>query len=167
MSAQKKLVAGGILLLTTISSATAEPVYVNGQLVLLRPTGSTAGYGIALTVGTPVPKRKKLFLEAELTATLVNPERDSRELTYTGVGGYGVYQRLIDERFAIHGKAGMLYQYSEDKEKGDSQNGAGIAFVLGGTLHQSREISYLLELSSVQGTVDLTTLSAGIRYRFR
>ncbi len=166
MSAYRNLFTGGALFFLLASSVFADSTYVNSQIALLKPAGSTVGYGAVITVGMPVPERKNLFLEAELTATLVNPKKNSRELTYRGAGGYGVYQRLINEQLAIHAKAGMLYQYSE-KEGNDSQSGAGIAFALGGTLRQNREMSYLLELSSVQGTLDLTTLSAGIRYRFR
>ncbi len=168
MSSWKLLIAGSILSLTLVNDAAAESVYVNGQLALLKPSGFNSGYAAVVTTGLPIPERKNLFLEAELTVTLTAPEQDSRKLTYTGIGGYGVFQRLINEKLAIHGKAGMLYQYGEyDRGTNDSESGAGIAFVIGATYHRSRETSYLFELSSVQGTLDLNVLSAGIRYRFR
>ncbi len=162
----RKLVTSGILLLAIAGNVFADAVYINGQLALFRPSGATAGYTAVAAVGIPVPERRGMFLEAELATTLVDAKRNGQKMNYTGLGGYGVYQRMIDERFAVHLKAGLLYQYSE-REENDPENGAGIVFALGGTIHQSRELSYLIELSSVQGTLDLTALSLGIRYRFR
>jgi len=158
------IVAG--LMLINISPVAAESIYVNAQLAFTRPEQSSSGLAAVVAVGVPVPERKNVFLEGELSSTLVDPKQHSMGLSYTQLGGYGVYQRLINERFALHGKAGLLYQYSKI-EQSDSEGGAGIAFGIGATIHQSRDMSYLLELSMVQAKLDINYISAGIRYRFR
>ncbi len=148
------------------SSIAGEPIYANTQLALTKPEQSTGGIAAVVAVGIPVPERKNIFLEGEISSTLLDPKRHSMELSYTHLGGYGVYQRLFNEQFALHGKAGLLYQYSK-AEQDDSVGGAGIAFALGATIHHNRNISYLLELSTVRAELNLSYISAGIRYRFR
>lgn len=87
-------------------------------------------------------------------------------LTYSCFGGYGVYRRLINENVALHGKAGLLYQYSKTehaKSQGGVAGGAGI----GVTVRYGRNTHYLVELSVIEGELDMVAVSAGIRYQFR
>ncbi len=165
MSFRTLFLAGCIFFIST-SSIAAESIYLNTQLALTKPEQSSSGVAAVIAVGVPVPERKNIFFEGQLSSTLLDPKQHSMELSYTHLGGYGVYQQLINERFALHGKAGLLYQYSEIKQ-GNSEAGAGVAFAIGATIHHSREISYLLELTTVQAKLNVNFISAGIRYRFR
>ncbi len=153
------------LLLVASGTGTAEQLYLNAQLALSKPSAYGSGAELLLAAGTQVPQHRDIFLEAELAGTLLAPERDSRRLTHYSLGGYGIYRRMLDERLAIHGKLGMLYQYSES-EQGELQNGMGIAVGIGATIRHSRSISYLIEGTTLQGTMDLIRISAGFRYRF-
>jgi len=158
------LFAGCILTLCT-SQAAAELVYVDAQLAITKPERSTSGAAVLLAVGMPVPEQKNFFIEGQLSSTILEPEQHSMALSYSHLGGYGVYQRLINAKFALHGKAGLLYQYSKI-EQGNSENSAGVAFAIGTTIHYSPDISFLLELSAIRAKLDLDYISAGIRYRF-
>ncbi len=148
------------------SSIASEPIYANAQIALTKPEQSTGGVAAVVAVGIPVPDRKGIFIEGQLSSTILEPKQNSMELSYTHLGGYGVYQRLFNEKFALHGKAGLLYQYSKI-EQDVSAGSAGIAFAVGATIHHNRNISYLLELSTVQAELNLIYISAGIQYRFR
>ncbi len=165
MSFRTLFFAGCILVLCT-SQTTAEPVYIDAQLALVKPERSTSGAGVLFVIGMPLPEQKNLFIEGQLFSTILEPEQHSRTLSYTHLGGYGVYQRLINAKFALHGKMGLLYQYSKI-EQGDSESGTGVVFTVGTTIHHSPDMSFLLELSTARGKLDMDYISAGIRYRFR
>ncbi len=154
-----------LVLLVASGGAAAQP-YVDAQLALGKPTGFGTGLEALVSTGIPVAQRKNLFLEAELATTLMAPQKDSSGISHSSLGGYGIYRRMMDERLALHGKVGMLYQYSVP-ERGDIQRGLGIAVGVGATIRRDRAISYLIEGVAVQGTLDLFRISAGIRYLFR
>ncbi len=165
MSAWKQTLLASGLLIATCSGA-AEPGYIDAQLAITKPEQSGSGLVVAVAGGIPVPERRSIFLEGEISTTIVSPKRQGAKLSYTQVGGWGVYRQLIDKRFALHGKAGILYQYSKlEQEK--ANRGAAIGFAIGATIHSSRSLSYLVEATSVLGQLDLTRISAGIRYHIR
>ncbi|HFC52928.1 MAG TPA: hypothetical protein ENJ43_00670 [Gammaproteobacteria bacterium] len=154
-----------LVLLVASGGAVAQP-YVDAQLALGKPTGFDVGLEALVSTGIPVAQRKNLFLEAELATTLMAPQEDSSGISHSSLGGYGIYRRMVDERLALHGKVGMLYQYSTPEQDG-IQRGLGIAIGVGATIRHDRAISYLIEGVAVQGTLDLFRISAGIRYLFR
>ncbi len=155
-----------IFLLLIMNTGAAEQLYVNAQLALSKPSSFGSGVEALVAAGMPVPEHRNIFLEAELTSTLITPQRDSSEISYSSLGGYGIYRKMMDEQLAIHGKVGMLYQYSTP-EQDDIRRGMGIALGIGATIRHNRAVSYLIEGVAVQGTLDLFRLSAGVSYRFR
>lgn len=182
-SNMKKVVAaavGAVAMMGAVSSANAAG-YAGVQLGMVDASGLDAGTSIIGTYGVPMPEVNEYFsIEGEISKVLGKPEHSetffgntyTTELDYWTIAGYAALAYPLNDKFSIRGKIGLLYESIKVTAKEDlfgtsvsaSDSDIGLAFGFGATYAVSPTMNAIAEFSQIES--DITTLSAGVQFKF-
>jgi len=138
--------------------------YLNIQAAIADVDNMDNGVAAVIAYGHVIPEvSKKFALEAEVTTTVVDPERPGTEMSYSTLGAYAVYAPPISESVALRGRAGLIYQDISVTGQGKSDNDFEVSFGFGATTELANDLHLIFEYTVMDS--DISHISAGIQLR--
>ena len=139
--------------------------YLNTQAAIADVDNMDNGVAAVIAYGLVIPEvSRKFALEAEITTTVVDPERPGTKMSYSTLGAYAVYAIPVSENFALRGRAGLIYQDISVTGTGRSDdNDVEVSFGFGATTGLAEDLHLIFEYTVHDS--DISHISAGLQFR--